>query len=408
MDESDGYERDELDDIIDSSGTDTTLSTTASSIASSMFDRNHFVLELHELHNDAPGLDRHTDTKVRKQKKKLKGPPIIKRTESSDSSDIEDASLSQSFNDDSTKDQYFDAHESYYGLTESEVTGMDDNDLESREDLELPQEQKTVVEHSVEQISNPPPSNEIRKLVKRPDLVMDKASKYKSKNKKSTVKPKTAKKRKNEGPTCSMFLAEISKRLASKKKRQEESSTNIVQTIIESITNSLPIKFLKKRFEVVEQPVTLENLKKYAPELTPNDKIDIPYVEIKTPGDNVADVKRLTDLEETTRKPFYKVPKMPVVNSEVLKVAADRSKRIVKEDAGVNTGQSNDLAVELAKHVNTLKKISLIAEEFNKKTAKNLKEIVDSVQEELLKKLEAIQAEEALNDNKNIESSQKP
>lgn len=41
-------------------------------------------------------------------------------------------------------------------------------------------------------------------------------------------------------------------------------------------------------------------------------------------------------------------------------------------------------------------------------TAKNLKEIVDSVQEELVKKLEAIQGDQALNNVKNSVSSKKP
>lgn len=92
-------------------------------------------------------------------------------------------------------------------------------------------------------------------------------------------------------------------------------------------------------------------------------------MEIETVKDNVAEIRQLTDLEENKlRKTSYKVPKMPVIDSEVLKVAAKRSKKTVKEDAAVNTGNSNDVAMELAKHVDTLKKISLIAEEFNKKT----------------------------------------
>ncbi|XP_068630837.1 uncharacterized protein [Battus philenor] len=236
---------------------------------------------------------------------------------------------------------------------------------------------------------------------------MEKTSRYKAKNKKSTGKPKTPKKRKSDGPTCSMFLAELTRKLASKKKQEEESPKNIVQTIIDSITNALPVKFFKKRLEIPEPPLVLENLQNLAPELIPSDKIEVLNVEIKSANNNEVEVKQLA-VEQNVRKSPFKAPKMPVINSEVLKIAAEKSKRAVKEDAGVNTGTNNDVAVELAKHVNTLKKISLIAEEFNKKTAKNLKEIVDSVQEELMKKLEIIQAEQALESSRNIEPPQKP
>ncbi|XP_014363007.2 uncharacterized protein LOC106714467 [Papilio machaon] len=234
---------------------------------------------------------------------------------------------------------------------------------------------------------------------------MEKTLRHKVKNKKSTGKPKPTKKRKSDGPTCSMFLAELSRKLALKKKQEEESPKNIVQTIIESITNALPIKFFKKRTEVKEPPLALENLQIYAPELLPNDKIDIVKVGDENVTKDEVEIKQI-NLEQNTRKTPFKVPKMPVVNSEVLKIAAERSKK--REDASVNTGVSNDVAVELAKHVNTLKKISLIAEEFNKKTAKNLKEIVDSVQEELIKKLELVQAEQALEAAKNKDANQKP
>lgn len=138
-----------------------------------------------------------------------------------------------------------------------------------------------------------------------------------------------------------------------------------IETIIESITNALPIKFFKKRIENKEPPLALENLQTYAPELLPNDKIEIVKVGDETTTKDEVEIKQV-NLEQTPRKPLFKVPKMPVINSEVLKVAAERSKK--REDASVNTGVSNDVAVELAKHVNTLKKISLIAEEFNKKT----------------------------------------
>ncbi|CAG5058660.1 unnamed protein product [Parnassius apollo] len=196
---------------------------------------------------------------------------------------------------------------------------------------------------------------------------MDKSPRGKTKNKKSTGKPKTPKKRKSDGPTCSMFLAELTRKLASKKKQQEESSKSIVQTIIDSITNALPIKFLKRKAEIKELPVESESPQNNALPLLLSDTVEETKLEIKSNYDNDGDYQML-NLEDTIRKTSFKVPKMPVINSEDFKIAAKRSKRAVKEDAAVNTGNGNDVAIELAKHVNTLKKISLIAEEFNKKT----------------------------------------
>lgn len=66
--------------------------------------------------------------------------------------------------------------------------------------------------------------------------------------------------------------------------------------------------------------------------------------------------------------------KMPVVNSEIIKAAADkeaRRRRAMMLDATTSTVADQDVASELAKHVTTLKKISLIAEEFNQKTGEN-------------------------------------
>ncbi|XP_063821296.1 uncharacterized protein LOC135071434 [Ostrinia nubilalis] len=217
---------------------------------------------------------------------------------------------------------------------------------------------------------------------------MEKPARYKAKNKKPATKPKTTKKRKSDGPTCSMFLAELTRKLASKKKQEAESPKNIVQTIIDSITNALPIKFSKKSPQKKESPMKIETLQTFAPELLPNDVLDIPAPIVNA---TTAAASEPVPVSEEHHKPAFKMPKMPVVSSDVLKVAARR--RVPTEDAAVNTGGDHDVANEITKYVGTLKKISLIAEEFNQKTAKNLKEIVDSVQEDLIKKLEEIQAE---------------
>ncbi|CAB3243757.1 unnamed protein product [Arctia plantaginis] len=227
---------------------------------------------------------------------------------------------------------------------------------------------------------------------------MDKVpTRYKAKNKKAATnaKPKSTKKRKSDGPTCSMFLADLSRRLALKK-REDEYPRNIVQSIIESITNALPIKFSKKSPPKTASPMRIETLQTFAPELLPNDTLNItlinPKLEVGNDQDNTLSIDTESQIEVTNRA-SYKMPKMPVVNSEVLKVALEKKKRDMI-DKEVNTGPDQDVASEISKYVNTLKKISLIAEEFNQKTAKNLREIVDSVQEDLIKKLEEIQAEQ--------------
>ncbi|KAL0840622.1 hypothetical protein ABMA28_015821 [Loxostege sticticalis] len=219
---------------------------------------------------------------------------------------------------------------------------------------------------------------------------MEKPARYKAKNKKPASKPKTPKKRKSDGPTCSMFLADLTRKLASKKKQEAESPKNIVQTIIDSITNALPIKFSKKTVQKKDSPMKIETLQTFAPELLPNDVLDIPPPVPISIIDTTADVEPAATVEEYPR-PGFKIPKMPVVSSDMLKTAS--RKKVPTEDVAVNTGGDHDVAVEISKYVGTLKKISLIAEEFNQKTAKNLKEIVDSVQEDLIKKLEEIQAE---------------
>ncbi|XP_026751497.2 uncharacterized protein LOC113511961 [Galleria mellonella] len=213
---------------------------------------------------------------------------------------------------------------------------------------------------------------------------MDKSARHKAKNKTSTTKPKTVKKRKSDGPTCSMFLAELTRKLAYKKK-QEEKSKDIVQTVINSITNALPVKISRKSPEKKESPIKIEKLQVFAPELLPNNTLHIPYPEIN--------IKEELEEEIEDRKQSFKMPKMPLVNSDIIKQAVEKRRKLTMENAAVNTVTDHDVVSELTKHVGTLRKISLIAEEFNQKTARNLKDIVDSVQEDLLRKLEEIEAE---------------
>ncbi|CAH0699748.1 unnamed protein product [Spodoptera exigua] len=201
-----------------------------------------------------------------------------------------------------------------------------------------------------------------------------------------------------------MFLAELTRKLAMKKKQEEESPKNIVQTIIDSITNALPVKLSKKSPQKCLSPIQIETLQTFAPELTPKDTINFPLPTTTT--SNIEDVS-MEDIEiSSPPKPgTFKMPKMPLVNSDILKASAataERERKNQMQDQSVNTGTDHDVASEIAKHVGTLRKISLIAEEFNQKTAKNLKEIVDSVQEDLIKKLEEIQAEQKANQDKHM------
>ncbi|CAD0198426.1 unnamed protein product [Chrysodeixis includens] len=221
---------------------------------------------------------------------------------------------------------------------------------------------------------------------------MDKPARYKAKNKKPAAKAKTAKKRKSDGPTCSMFLAELTRKLALKKKQEEEQPRNVVQTIIDSITNALPVKLSKRSPPKIPSPMKIETLQTMAPELTPNDRLSM----LPTSSSLIEDIP-MEEIEIMPKPGSFKMPKMPLVNSEVLKMAIEKKKKVPMQDEAVNTGTEHDVASEIAKHVGTLRKISLIAEEFNQKTAKNLKEIVDSVQEDLIKKLEEIQAEQKSN-----------
>ncbi|XP_049865815.1 uncharacterized protein LOC126366656 isoform X2 [Pectinophora gossypiella] len=214
-----------------------------------------------------------------------------------------------------------------------------------------------------------------------------KTGRLKAKNKKPPAKPKTPKKKKGDGPTCSMFLAELTRKLAYKKKQEEEESEppeNIVHTIIDTITAALPITVSKKTLERKDSPVQIETLQSLAPELISSDTVEIPLPIPEEPSLSEDDGGAFQSL---------KLPRMPVVGSDVMKAPTRIREPVEMHDIAVNTGGDHDVASEIAKHVSTLRKISLIAEEFNQKTAKNLKEIVDSVQEDLIKKLEEIQAE---------------
>lgn len=108
----------------------------------------------------------------------------------------------------------------------------------------------------------------------------------------------------------------------------------------------------------------IETLQSYAPELLPNDTITVTQAVVS--DSNIVPAL----VEEASRpRPGFKIPKMPLVSSDVFKTA-DKKGNVVTEDIAVNTGGEHDVASEIAKHVGTLRKISLIAEEFNQKTGK--------------------------------------
>lgn len=148
----------------------------------------------------------------------------------------------------------------------------------------------------------------------------------------------------------------------------------ITESIIESITNALPIKFSRKSPPKTASPMKIETLQTFAPELLPNDILNItiinPNLEVGNDEENTLANENESQLE-VTKCNSYRMPKMPVVNSEVLKVALEK-KKIDMIDKEVNTGPDQDVASEISKYVNTLKKISLIAEEFNQKTGNGL------------------------------------
>ncbi|CAG9115670.1 unnamed protein product [Plutella xylostella] len=235
-----------------------------------------------------------------------------------------------------------------------------------------------------------------------------------NKNKKASSKQKTNKKKKCDGPTCSMFLSELTKKLHMKKKNEEERPKNIVHTIIDSISHALPVKFSRTSPPKQDSPLQIDAIQDLAPELLPTDAME---VDLNTPPEVPPPEKNINVIQEHTYKPLakktpidtelkrvglkpgiVKASRIPLktidLNLKNLKPLEQPKPVVRKEDASVNTAVDRDVASELARHVTTLRKISLIAEEFNQKTARNLKEIVDSVQEDLLRKLNEAQAEE--------------
>ncbi|XP_063621037.1 uncharacterized protein LOC134793392 isoform X2 [Cydia splendana] len=205
----------------------------------------------------------------------------------------------------------------------------------------------------------------------------------KTKNRKAPTKPRSGKKRTSEGPVCSRFLDELSRKLAQKKKDEQETPINIVGSILNSLTNALPVEVFNGSPVRYQSPVKIETLQSIAPELQLKDVVELVSKETEN-------TEAPRELKEFKKK--FKMPKMPVVTSDVFK----HKIYVPTEDVAVNTSSSHDMASSLAKYVDTLKKISLIAEEFNQKTAKNLKEIVDSVQEDLQVKLEELVKEQKL------------
>lgn len=114
----------------------------------------------------------------------------------------------------------------------------------------------------------------------------------------------------------------------------------------------------------------METLQTLAPELLPNDTLAIPNLEPIEPYTQKEPLFQ-QEVDATFDRTGFKMPKMPLVSSEVIKVAIEKRRRSLMQDASMNTGEERDMASELVKHVSTLRKISLIAEEFNQKTGKN-------------------------------------
>lgn len=135
------------------------------------------------------------------------------------------------------------------------------------------------------------------------------------------------------------------------------------ETIIDSVTNALPVKFSMKSPSKKESPTKIETLQTYAPELLPSDTIAITNPITCSDFDGKAPT---ISADSPTKVKGFKMPKMPLINSDVFK--QPERVRVVTEDIAINTGGEHDVASEIAKHVGTLRKISLIAEEFNQKT----------------------------------------
>lgn len=131
------------------------------------------------------------------------------------------------------------------------------------------------------------------------------------------------------------------------------------ESIVDSISNALPVVLTRKSPDKKESPLRIETLQTLAPELLPNNMVVVAPIE---------DVPTIN--HGFSPKSGIHIPKMPLVNSDVLKLPERKHEPVIMEDVAVNTGGEHDVATEIAKHVNTLRKISLIAEEFNQKTGK--------------------------------------
>lgn len=111
----------------------------------------------------------------------------------------------------------------------------------------------------------------------------------------------------------------------------------------------------------------IETLQTMAPELIPNETFKV----APTSSSLIEDIQ-MEEIDLLPKVASFKMPKMPLVSSEVMKMAnVEKKKKIPMQDQAVNTGTEHDVASEIAKHVGTLRKISLIAEEFNQKTGKS-------------------------------------
>lgn len=113
----------------------------------------------------------------------------------------------------------------------------------------------------------------------------------------------------------------------------------------------------------------METLQILAPELIPNDTLTISHpqpIELHRGEEDL--LLQQQNVAATSDNVGFKMPKMPLVSSEVIKVAIEKRRKSLMQDASMNTGEEHDMASELVKHVSTLRKISLIAEEFNQKT----------------------------------------
>ncbi|XP_030027901.1 uncharacterized protein LOC115445674 [Manduca sexta] len=112
-----------IEDILDL--TDTEDSSSSSNQA--IFDvQEPFVLELHELIKDEPGTDSvapESNVNVKKHKKKKKSlSPHIKRDPSDSSVSVSEVSSMVPSVDEPSKEEYFDAHESYHTMPEYPVS----------------------------------------------------------------------------------------------------------------------------------------------------------------------------------------------------------------------------------------------------------------------------------------------